>query len=84
MYFLPLYKVPLYNVILLITFDFPAPKDDSDLYVTVCAEICPVQCKLESRKREEKQQEREHWPTARLQRYAEPSTVYLAISSATC
>ena len=60
MYFLPLFNVPLYNVFLPITFDFPGPKDDSDLYVTVCAEICPVQCKLESRKREEKQQEREY------------------------
>ena len=57
---LPRFNVPLYNVYLPIMFDFSRPKDDIDLYVTVCAEICPVQCKLESRKREEKQQEREY------------------------
>jgi len=84
MHFLPLYNVPLYNVYLPITFDFSGPKDDFDLYVTVCAEICPIQYKLKSRKREEKQQERENWPTARLQRYAKPSTVYIAISLAIC
>jgi len=59
MHFLPLNNVPLYNVFLPLTFDFSGPEDDFDLYVTVCAEICLVQCKLESRKREEKQHERE-------------------------
>jgi len=80
MYLLPLYNNPLYNVFLPITSDFSGPEDDFDISLTVCAEICPVQCKRKSLKREEKQQEGEYWPTARLQRYAEPSTVYIAIS----
>jgi len=82
MYLLPLYNVPLYNVFLPITFDFSGPKDDFYLYVTVCGESRPVRCKLKSHKRKEKQQEREYWPTARLQCYGKPSTVYIAISLA--
>jgi len=60
MYLLPPYNVPLYNVFLPITFDFPGPKDDLDLSVTFCDEICPVQWNLKSLKREEKQREREY------------------------
>ena len=53
---LPLYNVPLYVFLpITITFDFSGPKDDFDLYVTVCAKISPLQGKLKSRKREEKQ-----------------------------
>ena len=53
-------KVPWDQCIhyLSITFDFPGPKDDFDLSVKFCAESCPVQSKIKSRKREEKQQER--------------------------
>jgi len=60
MYLLPVYNIPLYNVFLPKTFDFSGPKDVYNLSVTVCAEICPVQCKLKSRKREEKQPELEY------------------------
>ena len=75
----------LYIVVLLpIMFDFSGPKDDFDLYGTVCSEICPVRCKLNSRKRGELLQERDYLPTARLQRSAKPSTVYIAISLAVC
>jgi len=82
MYSLPFNNVPVCKVFLPITIDFPGPKDDFDLSVTLCAEIRPIQGKIKSRKRDEKQQERVyiHWPTARLQRYAEPPTVYIRIS----
>jgi len=78
----PMQFLPLYNVFLPITFEFSDHEDDFDLCVTVCVEIGPVQYKLKGSKRGEKQQEREYWQTARLQRYSEPSTVYIAISLA--